>query len=128
MRVVPPGQHDIRAPVPRRGPTAAGRRARPLEQVRRRAVDRTGPVARHNHALSASARGYGVAHRRARLVVLERDRYRCQWCGAPANEADHLGAKLPDPSTMVAACRSCNARRGVRRANERRRRRPSRQW
>ena len=79
-------------------------------------------------ALSAAARGYDAAHRRARLVVLDRDGWVCQWCGAPATEADHLGDKVPDPSTMVASCKPCNARRGVKRANERRGRRPSRRW
>lgn len=63
-------------------------------------------------ALSSSGKGYGAAHRRARLIVLARDRGICQWCGGPANEADHLGEKIPDPAGMVAACRTCNARRG----------------
>ena len=63
---------------------------------------------------SSTARGYGQAHRRARLVVLARDGYVCQWCGAPATEADHLGAKVPDPDRMVAACKPCNAARGSR--------------
>lgn len=62
---------------------------------------------------SSTAKGYGAAHRRARLVVLARDDYRCHWCGARATEADHLGPKIPDPDQMVAACRSCNARRGL---------------
>jgi len=65
---------------------------------------------------SSTAKGYGQAHRRARLIVLARDGYTCQWCGAPANEADHLGPKVPDPDRMVAACRSCNARRGLAKA------------
>jgi len=71
--------------------------------------------------LSSTARGYGQAHRAARLVVLERDRWTCQWCGAPATEADHLGPKVPLPAGMVASCKSCNARRGVRKLNRLRR-------
>jgi 5-methylcytosine-specific restriction endonuclease McrA len=70
---------------------------------------------------SSTARGYGQAHRRARLLVLARDRYVCQWCGAYATEADHLGAKVPDPARMVASCRTCNARRGARKAQANRR-------
>jgi len=61
---------------------------------------------------SSTARGYGQAHRRARLVVLARDGYLCQWCGAPATEADHLGPKVPDPDRMVASCKPCNGKRG----------------
>jgi hypothetical protein len=72
-------------------------------------------MARRRQTLSATARGYGAAHRRARLVVLERDGRRCHWCGAPATEADHLGPKVADPAGMVAACKPCNARRGARR-------------
>ena len=88
---------------------------------------------------SSTAKGYGAAHRRARLVVLARDRETCQWCGAPApvtarpgipaGEADHLGAKTPDPAGMVAACRACNRRRGgERRAALAAAPGPSRKW
>ena len=79
--------------------------------------------------LSSTARGYGQAHRRARLAVLERDGYVCHWCGAPATEADHLGAKVPDPAQMVAACKPCNAARGGRKRHaSTARARPSREW
>jgi len=81
--------------------------------------------------LSSTARGYGQAHRRARLTVLARDGWVCQWCGAPATEADHLGAKAPDPDQMVAACRTCNASRGGRKAQAlaaAARAAPSRRW
>lgn len=64
-------------------------------------------------AVSSSAKGYGAAHRRARVIVLARDRGVCQWCGGPATEADHLGDKIADPDAMVASCRTCNARRGA---------------
>ena len=52
-----------------------------------------------------------------RRRVLIRDGFRCHWCGGRATEADHLvalaegGAPL-SLSNLVAACRSCNARRG----------------
>lgn len=77
-----------------------------------------------------AARGYGGTHRRARAVVLERDGGVCQWCGAPATEADHLeDGKAPDPSRMVASCKACNAARGARKGAELvRAARPSRRW
>lgn len=72
---------------------------------------------------SSTARGYGQAHRAARLIVLARDGYTCVWCGAPATEADHLDPddKPADPDRMVASCKPCNARRGVRKLNRLRR-------
>lgn len=86
-------------------------------------------MARRRRTLSAAARGYGAAHRRARLLVLERDGYRCRWCGAAATEADHLGPKVPDPAQMVAACKPCNASRGARRGMLLHgHARPSRRW
>lgn len=73
---------------------------------------------------SSTARGLGVDHRRARLIVLERDGYVCHWCGAHATEADHLIPRCKggtsDPSNMVAACRRCNASRGAAEGNARR--------
>ena len=54
-----------------------------------------------------------------RAAALARDQYRCHWCGSPgANIGDHLTDPLDDwehrytLSNVVAACRSCNARRG----------------
>jgi 5-methylcytosine-specific restriction endonuclease McrA len=62
-------------------------------------------------------RGSTSAWRRVRLLVLERDGYRCRWCGGLADQADHL---LPrsrggsdDPANLVAACGHCNRRRGA---------------
>jgi len=57
------------------------------------------------------------AYRRARKLVLERDGYTCQYCGGPANEADHvvpvaLGGTR-DPDQMVACCGDCNKRKGA---------------
>jgi len=53
-----------------------------------------------------------------RLVILRRDRYVCQWCGEHATEVDHVvalaeGGAMYDPANLVAACRRCNARRGL---------------
>lgn len=51
-----------------------------------------------------------------RKAVLERDAYRCVWCGREATEADHY----PIPKSqggrdvlenLVASCKSCNASR-----------------
>jgi len=54
--------------------------------------------------------------RKLRLAVLARDGAVCHWCGAPATEADHLVERalggLNVMSNLVAACSSCNARRG----------------
>jgi len=48
-----------------------------------------------------------------RLLILQRDLWRCHWCGGDANEADHVvpvsqgGAKW-EPANLVAACGRCN--------------------
>jgi 5-methylcytosine-specific restriction endonuclease McrA len=52
-----------------------------------------------------------------RRRVLIRARFVCYWCSGRANEADHLvaladGGAALDLRNLVAACRSCNARRG----------------
>lgn len=84
---------------------------------------------------SAAARGYGAEHRRLRRIVLERDRYRCHWCGGRATQADHVIAKaLGGPTVLdnlVAACGPCNVERGQQTAARLRQRRtlnPSRRW
>ena len=50
--------------------------------------------------------------RRTRAVVMIRDGHRCQLCGAPATDVDHV---LPvseggrdDPSNLRALCAHCN--------------------
>src|SRR6185369_7881444 len=59
---------------------------------------------------------------KTRPAVLARDGNRCRYCGGMATEADHL-VRVQDNgdhhalSNLVAACRSCNAKRnGVRSA------------
>lgn len=54
--------------------------------------------------------------KRLRAAVLWRDRYRCHWCGDPANEVDHVvalahGGLMFDPHNLVASCVTCNRRR-----------------
>jgi 5-methylcytosine-specific restriction endonuclease McrA len=56
---------------------------------------------------------------RTRLRVLQRDGYRCQWCGARATVVDHvvpraLGGSDHDPRNLVASCVPCNQRRAAR--------------
>ncbi|CAB4145510.1 HNHc domain containing protein [uncultured Caudovirales phage] len=47
----------------------------------------------------------------------------CHWCGKEATEADHLIAYVDggenDPSNLVSACKSCNAKRGAQLKNKR---------
>lgn len=55
--------------------------------------------------------------------ILERDDYRCQYCGGRAVHADHVVPKalrrgrpeFDDDAWIIAACFSCNVRRGTRR-------------
>jgi 5-methylcytosine-specific restriction enzyme A len=66
---------------------------------------------------SAAERGYDAEWRKVRKAVLDRDGWICRWCGQPAITVDHVtplaqGGLRLDPSNLVAACRSCNARRG----------------
>lgn len=57
-----------------------------------------------------------------RFRVLERDRFRCHWCGVPAREAklvlDHvmpLAAEGEDHArNLVASCEPCNGGKGAR--------------
>jgi 5-methylcytosine-specific restriction endonuclease McrA len=64
-------------------------------------------------------RGYNASWRRLRVEVLERDGWRCAYCGRPAEAVDHVvpasrGGDFYDPDNLVAACRSCNSRKGDR--------------
>jgi 5-methylcytosine-specific restriction endonuclease McrA len=59
---------------------------------------------------------YDAQHRAIRALVLIHANYRCHWCGERATEADHLievaNGGTKEISNYVAACKSCNARRG----------------
>lgn len=67
-------------------------------------------------------------YRRLRLLVLERDRWRCQingpTCTHAATVVDHViaradGGDMYDPANLRAACRPCNNRGGAEIANRR---------
>lgn len=70
--------------------------------------------------------------RNTRPAVLERDGYRCHWCGQAANTVDHLIPRArggtDDPANLVAACGTCNSRRGAEETNEPTAAEPSREW
>ena len=63
----------------------------------------------------------GRKWRAQRLRVLQRDQYSCYYCQEPANEVDHLLARVKggsdDMSNLVAACRKCNNAKGPRSIN-----------
>jgi 5-methylcytosine-specific restriction endonuclease McrA len=65
---------------------------------------------------SPAQRGYGYHYRKARAKVLERDGWTCVYCHGPADTVDHIiPVSQGGPGTednLVAACRSCNSRRG----------------
>jgi 5-methylcytosine-specific restriction endonuclease McrA len=57
-------------------------------------------------------------HRGFRLAILERDGWRCHWCGGYGDTLDYVvalvdGGAAHDELNAVAACRSCNSRRGA---------------
>jgi 5-methylcytosine-specific restriction endonuclease McrA len=63
-----------------------------------------------------------AAGQKFRRFILERDSHVCHWCGGPANTLDYVvalaeGGTALDPANAVAACRSCNSRRGAAVAN-----------
>lgn len=58
-------------------------------------------------------RGYGAEWQVTRLRILERDGYRCAYCGGPAGTVDHIVAKARGgtdyDSNLTAACVQCNS-------------------
>jgi 5-methylcytosine-specific restriction endonuclease McrA len=96
------------------GALSAASRCRPCHLAYQRA--RTAARPAWERAVYGS-RGY----KRLRRTVLEEEGWTCHWCGGPATTADHtipvrvrpdLGAER---SNLVAACRSCQEKRKVRR-------------
>lgn len=73
---------------------------------------------RDSHRGTTTARGYGAGWRKIAAAVLERDSYRCHWCGGSADTADHVIPKAAGGTdqlaNVVAACRPCNFGRTAR--------------
>ena len=70
--------------------------------------------------MNANARGYDHAYRKARLQVLERDRWTCNYCGKNLQGADatvdHIvalanGGDATSLLNLTASCRTCNSRK-----------------
>jgi 5-methylcytosine-specific restriction endonuclease McrA len=60
-------------------------------------------------------RGSTRAQRKLNTAILERDGYRCRYCGVPASHVDHLhplsrGGRWT-ATNMVACCARCNSSR-----------------
>lgn len=81
-----------------------------------RSATSTGAVMR------VAKRAYDHQWRRLRLLVLERDNYRCQMrgegCTGTATQVDHVvpldrGGSRLDPTNLQAACAHCNGRDGA---------------
>jgi 5-methylcytosine-specific restriction endonuclease McrA len=74
---------------------------------------------------NTTSRGYGSAWAKLSKAVVRRDGYVCAYCGRRATTADHVVPKArggtDDMSNLVAACRSCNGRKGVRISDQARR-------
>jgi 5-methylcytosine-specific restriction endonuclease McrA len=74
--------------------------------------------AKAKDAASPSARGYGYRYQKLRALILERDGWRCHWCGGPATTVDHVQSLRRggshDEGNLVASCARCNSARGGR--------------
>lgn len=64
---------------------------------------------------TTTQQGYGHRWRLLRRLVLERDHYRCGWCGADAVTVDHVVPKSQGGTdamnNLTAACAPCQYRR-----------------
>jgi len=56
--------------------------------------------------------------RNIRARVLERDGWRCRYCGGPANHVDHVvplaRGGIDHERNLAASCRRCNLKKGAR--------------
>ncbi|WP_194922942.1 HNH endonuclease [Catenulispora pinisilvae] len=69
--------------------------------------------------VSALRRGGSTrAWRKLRASILDRDGWRCHWCGAVATTVDHVVPRAAggddSPGNLVASCSRCNCSRGAR--------------
>lgn len=85
----------------------------------RRCLGRCGALVRSGSycARCRPRNGSTRAWRQTRALVLYRDAYRCQRCGAPANHVDHAQPVLfggtSDPANLQALCTACNLAKGA---------------
>jgi 5-methylcytosine-specific restriction endonuclease McrA len=67
---------------------------------------------------------YDAHHRLMRALVLAEAGHRCHYCGERATEADHVlevaNGGGNERSNYVAACKSCNSKRGAQLGGQRR--------
>lgn len=67
--------------------------------------------------MSKAANPYDAHHRAMRALVLAEANHICHYCGARATEADHVielaNGGTSERSNYVAACKSCNSKRGA---------------
>jgi 5-methylcytosine-specific restriction endonuclease McrA len=88
-----------------------------------------GPYKGRAEYAATTAAGRGAEWRRLRLKILERDGYRCAYCGAWADTVDHIVPKnrggTDVESNLVACCRKCNCSKQDRVAPAAPRRRPA---
>jgi len=60
--------------------------------------------------------------RKIRQEILKRDEYRCAYCGHAATQIDHVTSLdkggTDEPDNLVAACATCNLRKGTKNARE----------
>lgn len=104
----------------------SARRALVLVLARRAEALERSPVSVHSEHLEVHVPSVvrllnyiRVPHRRraplSRRAVLARDRWLCQYCGAPADGIDHVQPRSRNGphewENVVAACRQCNARK-----------------
>ena len=76
------------------------------------------------HSIIEIGDGFGDVHltasewRELKADVLQRDGHVCRYCGGEADSADHVFPRsrggLTVERNLVAACRSCNSRKGAR--------------
>src|SRR5690349_19732545 len=87
-------------------------------------VIRRGPYKGKSEYGATTAAGLGADWQVIRAAVLARDDYICQYCGNPANTADHIIPRSKggenSMENCVAACGSCNSSKRDRLAPRRR--------
>jgi 5-methylcytosine-specific restriction endonuclease McrA len=58
--------------------------------------------------------GSNWIRRAKRLQIYQRDEHKCQYCGAPGIELDHVRpGQGHDATNLLTCCRECNLRKGA---------------